>query len=64
MTWSKIERVRNLSVLVGIVVSDAEASEVAERLDSLLRELEKLDQLDLSDVQPVTVFPDEAADAA
>jgi Asp-tRNA(Asn)/Glu-tRNA(Gln) amidotransferase C subunit len=59
MTWSKLERVENLSALVGIRITEAEAAEVAERLDSLVRELGKLEALDLSAVEPVCVFADE-----
>lgn len=59
MTWSKDERVRELARLVGISVAEDELGEVADRLDSLLRELEKLAALDLSVIQPVTVFPEE-----
>ena len=64
MTVSKVERVSNLAAMVGIAIAEAEAGEVADRLDSLLRELEKLQQLDLSVIEPVYVFPDEAADEA
>lgn len=60
MTWSKDERVRELARLVGITVAEDELGEVADRLDSLLRELEKLAALDLAPIQPVTVFPEEA----
>src|SRR5690606_12087829 len=59
MTWSKLERVENLAALVGISIADVEAAEVAERLESLVRELEKLEALDLSAVEPVCVFADE-----
>lgn len=59
MTWSKLERVENLSALVGIPLAEAEAAEVAERLESLVRELEKLEALDLSAIEPVCVFADE-----
>lgn len=59
MTWSKDERVRELARLVGITVAEDELGEVADRLDSLLRELERLAALDLAPIQPVTVFPEE-----
>lgn len=59
MTWSKLERVQNLAALVGISIADVEATEVAERLESLVRELEKLEALDLSAIEPVCVFADE-----
>jgi Asp-tRNA(Asn)/Glu-tRNA(Gln) amidotransferase C subunit len=60
MAWSKEERVRELARLVGIPIMDHEIDEVADRFDSLIGELERLTALDLSDVQPVTIFPEEA----
>ena len=59
MAWSKVERVRELAQLVGITVIEDELAEVADRFDCLLRALEKLAVLDLSGIQPVTVFPEE-----
>lgn len=60
MAGSKVERVMELSRLVGITVQDDEAGEVADRLNSLLTELEKLETLDLTAIQPLTVFPEES----
>jgi hypothetical protein len=34
-------------------------AEVANRFESLMLEMDRLSDLDLSDVQPVAVFPDE-----
>ena len=45
--------------MAGITIGEDELVEVANRLESLLRELEKLDELDLASIQPVTVFPEE-----
>ena len=45
--------------MVGISIAEEELPEVASRFLSLMTELEGLTQLDLSDVQPVPVFPDE-----
>lgn len=59
MAWSKVERVRELAQLVGITITEDELGEVADRLDCLLRALENLAVLDLSGIQPVTVFPEE-----
>ncbi len=59
MVLSKEERCRELARLVGIPLLEAEVSEVAERFESLLRELECLTQLDLAHIQPVLVFPEE-----
>jgi len=61
MALSKEERCRELARLVGIPLMEAEVTEVAERLESLLRELEGLTQLDLAQIQPVLVFPEEEA---
>jgi hypothetical protein len=59
MTWSKEDRVRELARLVGIPIIEQELSEVANRFESLLGELERLMPLDLADIQPVTIFPEE-----
>ena len=62
MLWSKVERVMELSRLSGIRVAADEANEVADRLYALTRELESLDSLDLANIQPIVVFPDELDD--
>jgi len=59
MAWSRVECVTALSRLVGITVAADEAREVGDRLYALLRELEPLASLDLSEIQPVVVFPEE-----
>jgi Asp-tRNA(Asn)/Glu-tRNA(Gln) amidotransferase C subunit len=59
---SKEQRVMGLARMSGISVAPEEAGEVADRLDSLLREMETLAALDLADVQPATVFPEEPGD--
>jgi Asp-tRNA(Asn)/Glu-tRNA(Gln) amidotransferase C subunit len=56
---SKEDRVRELARLVDIPIMEAEIAEVADRFDSLLQELERLTSLDLADIQPVTIFPEE-----
>ena len=61
MALSKEERCRALAQLVGIPLLDADVTEVAERFESLMRELERLTALDLAHVQPTLVFPDEEA---
>ena len=61
MALSKEERCRELAQLVGIPLMEAEVAEVAERFESLMRELERLMQLDLAHIQPVLVFPEEEA---
>lgn len=59
MTWSKEDRVRELARLVGIPIMEQELSEVADRFESLIGELERLMPLDLADIQPATIFPEE-----
>ena len=59
MAWTKEDRVRELARLVGIPLIEDEISEVANRFESLLRELERLMPLDIADIQPVTIFPEE-----
>ena len=61
MALSKEERCRELARLVGIPLMEAEVAEVAERFESLMQELERLMQLDLTHIQPVLVFPEEEA---
>ena len=53
------ERVRKLAELAGITVADEDVSEVANRFASLMDELDRLKELDLSNVQPVVIFPEE-----
>ena len=60
MALSKEDRVRELARLVGIAIAKEEVSEVANRFDSLVQELERLKDVDLSGIQPVYVFPEEA----
>jgi hypothetical protein len=59
MAWSKEERVRELAQLVGISIMEQELSEVANRFEGLIGELERLMPLDLADIQPVPIFPEE-----
>ena len=60
MALSKEERAQELAALVGITIPDHELSEVANRFESLVQELERLKELDLADIQPAVVFPEEA----
>ena len=53
------DRVRELARLSGISIPEDEVAEVANRFGSLMLELDKIRDLDLSDVQPVSIFPDE-----
>ena len=53
------ERVRLLADLAGINVTDEDLLEVANRFASLMDELDRLKELDLSNVQPVVIFAEE-----
>lgn len=59
MAWSKEERVRELARLVGISIAPEEETEVADRFESLMKELEYLVSLDLAAIEPVPIFPEE-----
>ena len=61
MVLSKRDRCQELAHLVGIPIAEEELTEVAERFDSLMQELHCLTTLDLMDIQPVTIFPEEEA---
>ena len=53
------ERVLELARLSGISIPGDELAEVTNRFGSLMLELDKISDLDLSDIQPVSIFPDE-----
>ena len=55
------DHIRVLASLSGITIADDEISEVANRFSSLISELYKLKELDLSDIQPVVIFPETGA---
>ena len=52
------EKVRILADLVGISIDGDDLPEVANRFASLMQELDRLRDLDLEGVEPVTIFPD------
>ena len=51
-------QVRLLADLVGIPIEDEDLPEVANRFNSLMQELDRLRDLDLEGVEPVSIFPD------
>ena len=53
-----VEQVRKMADLVGIPIEDADLPEVANRFASLMQELDRLRDLDLEGIEPVTIFPD------
>jgi Asp-tRNA(Asn)/Glu-tRNA(Gln) amidotransferase C subunit len=59
MALSEEARVRELAELVGITISEEELSEVTNRFGSLLQEMDRLKELDLANIQPVVLFPEE-----
>ena len=58
-TLSDEDRARELARLVGITIAEEEVAEVASRFGSLMLELERLESLGLSDIQPVAISPEE-----
>ena len=52
------EQVTMLANLVGIPIDDADLPEVANRFASLMEELDRLRDLDLEGIEPVSIFPD------
>ena len=52
--------VSELAKLVGIEIADDELDEVANRFSSLMQELDRLKDLDLDNILPVSIFPEEA----
>ena len=52
------EQVVMLAELVGITIDHADVPEVANRFASLIRELDRLQELDLEGIEPVSIFPD------
>ena len=59
MSTSDQDQVRQLAQLVGITIAEEELAEVTNRFSSLMSELERLKELDLADIQPVVIFPEE-----
>ena len=53
------DQVRQLAQLVGITIEQEDVAEVTNRFSSLMLELDRLSELDLSDIQPVIIFPEE-----
>ncbi len=55
---SDSERVEELARLCGLRIDPEETAEVANRFNSLMLELDRLKDLDLSDIQPIVIFPE------
>ena len=48
-----------LARLAGINIADDELDEVSSRFSSLMQELDRLKDLDLVDIIPATIFPED-----
>ncbi len=53
-----VEQVQKMAELVGVPIDDVDLPEVANRFASLMQELDRLRDLDLEGIEPVTIFPD------
>jgi Asp-tRNA(Asn)/Glu-tRNA(Gln) amidotransferase C subunit len=53
------ETVSELARLAGIEIASDELDEVTNRFGSLMEELDRLKELDLANIQPVTIFPED-----
>ena len=51
--------VSELARLVGIEIADDELEEVTSRFSSLMQELDRLKELDLDNILPVSIFPED-----
>lgn len=51
--------VTELARLAGIEIADEELDEVTNRFGSLIQEMDRLKDLDLADIHPVTIFPED-----
>ena len=51
--------VSELAHLAGINIADDELDEVTSRFSSLMQELDRLKDLDLVDIIPATIFPED-----
>ena len=51
--------VSDLARLAGIKISDDELDEVTNRFSSLIQEMDRLKDLDLTNIHPVAIFPED-----
>ena len=51
--------VSELARLAGIEISDDELDEVTNRFSSLIQEMDQLKDLDLTNIHPVAIFPED-----
>ena len=53
------DTVKELARLAGIEIASDELDEVTNRFDSLMQEMDRLKDLDLANIHPVAIFPEE-----
>ena len=53
------DTVNDLARLAGIEIAEDELDEVTNRFSSLIQEMDRLKELDLSNILPVTIFPED-----
>ena len=51
--------VNELARLAGIEIAEDELDEVTNRFSSLIQEMDRLKELDLSNIRPVAIFPED-----
>jgi len=51
--------VNELARLAGIEISDDELDEITNRFSSLIEEMDRLKDLDLANIHPVAIFPED-----
>ena len=51
--------VSELARLAGIEIAEDELDEVTNRFSSLIQEMDRLKELDLADIHPVAIFPED-----
>ena len=51
--------VNELARLAGIEIAEDELDEVSNRFSSLIQEMDRLKELDLANILPVTIFPED-----
>ena len=53
------DTVNELARLAGIEIAEDELDEVTNRFSSLMQEMDRLKELDLADIHPVPIFPED-----
>jgi len=51
--------VNELARLAGIEIAEDELDEVTNRFSSLIQEMDRLKELDMADIHPVAIFPED-----